>query len=144
MGHPVYCKWLSFIYYQIIIIKLSFCVFLFFLQPIHMMPGWLDKLFEVSFSSSSSSCNLQRALEPIAKMNLCVCLARIYTCIWFLDKYFSMFRKELWSKFFLLLIISISISSFGTMQIYWTLLCQKTLGQAFRLPKIPCVKKEHA
>ena len=30
----------------------------------------------VSSSSSSSSYNLQRALEPIAKMNLCVCLAR--------------------------------------------------------------------
>ena len=28
-------------------------------------------------SSSSSSNNLQRALEPIAKMNLCVCLARM-------------------------------------------------------------------
>ena len=33
--------------------------------------------FSIICSCSCSSCNLQRALEPIAKMNLCVCLARM-------------------------------------------------------------------
>ena len=39
--------------------------------------GVTEALFYLSSSFSSSSYILQRALEPIAKMNLCVWLARM-------------------------------------------------------------------
>ena len=43
----------------------------------HITSSYTYNQCSSSSSSSSSSCNLQRALEPIAKMNLCVCLARM-------------------------------------------------------------------